>query len=200
MKLIVTILLTASTCLFSQASRTQRENVHKLYLEDQSDRGVGDHAALGWQELVKRDAERRHRVREMLASNVLTTGRDFHDAAFIFQHSVQTDSYSISEAANDLLLAHVLASVAISKGDRRSLWISAASLDRYLQYSGKPQIFGTQYSSTNDGPYTQEPYLRSLLPDSLRGVFCVSNLEQQQKNITIYNAGKYPPSMKGCGH
>jgi len=37
----------------------------------------------------------------------------------------------------DYLLAHVLASVAVAKGDSKSLWISAASLDRYLQLIGQ---------------------------------------------------------------
>ncbi len=49
------------------------------------------------------------------------------------------------DAADDYLLAHILAVEAIVKGDASSKWISAATLDRYLQAIGKSQIFGTQY-------------------------------------------------------
>jgi hypothetical protein len=175
-------------------------NVHELYLQDQSDRGVGGGKAVSnWQDLVKRDNARRGRVRELLASGALKTAEDFHDAAFIFQHSVQTDQYPLTAVASDYLLAHVLASVAVAKGDSKSLWISAASLDRYLQLIGQAQVFGTQYQSKDDKPYTQEPYNRTLIPDALRLVFCVPSLEQQKSNVADFNAGKYPAGILPAG-
>ncbi|PYU24738.1 MAG: hypothetical protein DMG30_07860 [Acidobacteria bacterium] len=99
----------------------------------------------------------------------------------------------------DYLLAHVLASVAVAKGDSKSLWISAASLDRYLQLIGQTQVFGTQYQSKDDKPYTQEAYNRTLIPDALRLVFCVPSLKQQKSNVADFNAGKYPAGILPAG-
>lgn len=179
--------------------RDRQTSIHDVYLQDQSDRGVGGKAITRWQERGKRDSARRDRVRELLASGGLKSARDFHDAAFIFQHSVQTDAYPRAAVANDYLLAHVLANVALAKGDATSLWISAASLDRYLQSIGQSQVFGTQYQSTNDQPMTQEPYNRTLVPDALRLVFCVPPLRQQQSNLAVFDAGKYPAGMRPAG-
>jgi hypothetical protein len=117
--------------------------------------------------------------------------RSFHDAAFIYQHG---------QRAEDYLLAHLLAMVAVQKGDARSRWISASTLDRYLQTIGQPQIFGTQYVSKGDSPMTQELYNRTLLPDQFRNTFCVPSIAQQEKNLAQFAAGKYPAEIipPGC--
>jgi hypothetical protein len=164
--------------------------VHQLYVEDQKDRGVGGES-LSWDKLKPRDRARRARVHELIASDNLRSAEDFHDAAFVYQHG---------QTSSDYLLAHVLATVAVQKGDAKSLWISAASLDRYLNAAGQPQVFGTQYQSRGDSPVTQEPYSRDLIPDQLRAVFCVPSLEQQQKNLEEFRAGKYPAGIlpPGC--
>jgi len=184
-------LLLAAVCVAPggfQSAATSTE-VHQLYLDDQNDRGVGGES-LPWDKIEPRDRSRRARVHELLAAGKLQTGEDFHNAAFIYQHG-QTPA--------DYLLAHVLATVAVQKGDSKSLWISAASLDRYLNSAGQPQIFGTQYQSKDDSPVTQEPYNRELIPDQLRGVFCVPILEQQQKNLEEFQAGKYPAGILPAG-
>jgi hypothetical protein len=201
MRFILVFLSIAAIELAGLAQETNLGiNIHQLYLQDQSDRGVGGKALTNWQDLVKRDNARRDRVRELMASGALKSAQDFHDAAFIFQHSVQTDEYPLSAVANDHLLAHVLSNVAVAKGDATSLWISAASLDRYLQSIGQAQVFGTQYQSTDDQPTTQEPYNRTLVPDVLRLVFCVPALKQQQSNVADFNLGKYPAGIlpPGC--
>jgi hypothetical protein len=200
MRFILFFLTVGALGLTALAQQTnQLINVHELYLQDQSDRGVGGKAVTNWQDLVKRDKIRRDRVRELMASGALKGAQDFHDAAFIFQHSVQTDEYPLGAVANDYLLAHVLSNVAVAKGDATSLWISAASLDRYLQSIGQSQVFGTQYQSKNDQPTTQEPYNRTLVPDSLRLVFCVPSLKQQQSNVSDFNSGKYPAGILPAG-
>lgn len=165
--------------------------VHKLYIEDQHDRGVGTKAAISGIELSTRDQQRRMRVHQLLEAGLLKTADDFHDAAFIYQHGLTPDDY---------LLAHVLATVAVAKGDKRSLWISAATLDRYLYAIHQPQIFGTQYHSTDDSPITQEPYERTLVPDQLRAILCVPSVKQQAENLRDFQAGKYPEHMipSGC--
>ena len=45
--------------------------------------------------------------------------------------------------AEDHLTAHILATIAAFKGDKRARWLSAATLDGYLRSTGKRQIFGT---------------------------------------------------------
>lgn len=170
------------------------------HLQDQSDRGVGGKAIENWRDLVRRDTARRDLARKLMASGTLKSAKDLHDAAFIFQHSVQTDDYPLTAAANDYLLAHVLANIAVAKGDATSLWISAATLDRYLQAVGQSQVFGTQYGSKDDQPTTQEPYNRMLVPDALRLAFCVPPLKQQQSNLADFNSGKCPAGIlpPGC--
>jgi hypothetical protein len=179
-----------SYSMLAQLKSTSGSEVHQLYLEDQADRGVGG-KSLPWEETELRDRTRRLRVHDLLAAGELKTAQDFHDAAFIYQHGKDPEEY---------LLAHVLATVAVQKGDAQSLWISAATLDRYLQAIGQPQVFGTQYSNHDDSPYTQAPYNRDLIPDQLRGVFCVPDMEHQRNNVQAFNAGKYPDGIlpPGC--
>lgn len=173
-----------------QQSRTVSSEVHQFYLEDQKDRGVGGES-LPWDKIEPRDRRRRARIHELLSAGALETAEDFHDAAFIYQHGQIPDDY---------LLGHVLAVVAVQKGDAKSVWISAATLDRYLNSIGQPQIFGTQYQSKGDSPVSQEPYSRVLIPDQLRAVFCVPSLDQQRKNLDDFKAGKYPAGIlpPGC--
>jgi hypothetical protein len=166
--------------------------IHQLFVQDQKDRGVGAPALSSYEEMNSNDEKRRTRVHELLNSGALKSGEDFHDAAFIYQHG---------QKAEDYLLAHVLAMVAVQKGHSDSRWIEAATLDRYLQAIKQPQAFGTQYFQADEKtPYTQDPYNRDLLSDSLRRQFCVPSLETQKDNIKYFDKGTYPPKQEipGC--
>jgi hypothetical protein len=173
-----------------QNQQTDINEIHRLYLEDQRDRGVGGES-LPYEAMNAHDKTRRDKVRGLLGSGQIKIAADFHDAAFIFQHG---------QDPSDYLLAHILAVASIEKGGSDSLWISAATLDRYLQAIHQPQIFGTQFSQEESKPYTQEPFNPQLLPDALRKQFCVSSLEQQKQKIPFFEAGKYPPNLNppGC--
>ena len=186
-------------------------NIHQLFLDDQSDRTGNRTVALYGADVNTRDAMRRSELRKLLAIGAIRSAQDFHDAAYILQHSQEADDY---------LLAHILAVEAIIKGDVSSKWISAATLDRYLQSMGKSQVFGTQYSDKkylymiqhkNDPNVmrnpaaqgkgmTQEPYNRVLVPDALRNDFCVPNLETQNINLKEFEAGRSPAGIipPGC--
>jgi hypothetical protein len=199
--------------------------MRQLYVQDQRDRGVllsdaGDAlpasvaakppVSLSDAELHKNDATRRNRVRDLLRADQVKTADDFHDAAFIFQHGERPDDY---------LFAHILAVEAVVKGDSRSKWISAATLDRYLQAIGQAQVFGTQYSDrdfafaqkhkddpvamkahTHEDGMTQQPYDYALMPDVLRLDFCVPSRAQQDLNLKEFEAGRYPKGIlpPGC--
>jgi hypothetical protein len=175
----------------AQQTSTPVNEVHQLYAQDQADRGVGPAKSLPWEQIDPRDRSRRIRVHELLESNQLKTAEDFHDAAFIYQHGHDPEDY---------LLAHILATVAVQKGDAKSLWISAATLDRYLQSIRQPQVFGTQYNCADKSPCTQAPYNIDLVPNQLRAVFCVPDVEQQRENIKAFDVGKYPDRIlpPGC--
>ena len=127
-----------------------------IFDEDQRVRASGK---IDWNVVSKTDAERRQRTRKLLADGALHTGKDYEEAAFVFQHG---------ETSDDYLLAHTLAMVAVSKGDASALWIATASLDRYLQAIGQKQVFGTQYFSDANNHWTQKPYNRDLVSDALR--------------------------------
>ena len=175
----------------AQQASTPVNEVHQLYTQDQADRGVGPAKSLPWEHIDPRDRSRRIRVHELLESNQLKTAEDFHDAAFIYQHGHDPEDY---------LLAHILAMVAVQKGAAKSLWISAATLDRYLQSIRQPQVFGTQYNCADKSPCTQAPYNIDLVPNQLRAVFCVPDVEQQRENIKAFDVGKYPDRIlpPGC--
>jgi hypothetical protein len=198
--------------------------MRQIYIKDQQDRGVqlsdtGELLPANTAEklqnldgvtLQKHDEDRRQRVRELLSAGQVTTAQDFHDAAFIFQHGQKPDDY---------LLAHVLAVEAVVKGDDSSKWISAATLDRYLQAIGQSQVFGTQYvgrdfafiskhrndpeaikSHPREPGMSQEPYDDTLLPDALRQDFCVPSRAQQNVNLKKFEAGVYSTGIlpPGC--
>jgi hypothetical protein len=145
-----------------------------IFKEDQRVRAV---AKIDWEVVNKTDAERRLETRKLFATGALHTGKDYEEAAFIFQHGSQSE---------DFLLAHTLALVAVSKGDATAIWIAAATLDRYLEKIGQKQVFGTQYSSNAQHVWTQEPYNRDLISDALRLQLGVPSQAVQEEQLKIY--------------
>src|SRR5579864_4379315 len=100
-------------------SAENSSEIHRIYLADQDARKVLDkHATAGSADDFKKTAEgdkqRRERTRQIIDDGGLHTAEDYHDAAFIFQHG---------DTPEDFLLAHILATVAIVKGDQGSRWI-----------------------------------------------------------------------------
>jgi hypothetical protein len=209
-------LVTALSAAQTSPAKPAISPMRAIYVQDQRDRGVriadngdalkpGETAPpakdLSWDEITKRDEERRKQVNSLLAEGKAVTAQDFHDAAFIFQHGQTTD---------DFLLAHILATEAIVLGDTTAKWIAAATLDRYLQMIGQKQVFGTQYGDTKFAYYIQhkndpdvlekfktipsaktlEPYNDKLLSDTIRKDFCVPDVSVQQKYVDDINAGR----------
>ena len=126
-----------------------------------------------------RDHQRRARVLEILKTAELTTGDDFFYAALVLQHG---------EIPDDFLLAHVLATAAGMRGHKVGPWLAAATLDRYLQRIGKPQIFGTQYVRQDaKGEWNQGEYSRDLLSDGMRKVFGVPEQAKQVEQMQELN-------------
>jgi hypothetical protein len=137
----LSLFMLISYFLMAPIAAQEIPEIHRLYIEDQQDRGAiprneNSNRDVSPEQMEANDLARRKRVHELMAAGKLNTGPDFHDAAFIYQHGDDPDDY---------LLAHVLAMTAVEKGDLSSRWIAAATLDRYLQAVGQPQVFGTQY-------------------------------------------------------
>jgi hypothetical protein len=143
--------------------------IDEIYVEDQQARQGRVPGAPA--PTYKTDEERESATRKLLDDGKLQSGRELREAAVIFQHSHQPDDY---------LLAHTLAIIAISKGDTDSIWIAAASLDRYLMAIGKPQVYGTQFMTPPAQHATQEPYNKSLISDDLRRALHVPSQADQE--------------------
>jgi hypothetical protein len=143
-----------------------------LFEADQADRRSDRN--VDWAVVGPRDAERRQRVRALLDEGSIRAADDYYRAAFVFQHG---------NGADDHLLAHVLAMAAMALGRADASWIATATLDRYLQNSDRPQIFGTQFVGARGTPMTQGQYDPALIPDSVRQLLGVPTIEQQARQL-----------------
>jgi hypothetical protein len=158
----------------SNNSDNPSTEMKSIFAEDQRVRMASN---IDWKTVSRTDQERRDQTRQLLATGALHTGKDYEEAAFVFQHG---------DKAEDYLLAHTLAMVAVSKGDSTALWIAAATLDRYLEKIGQKQVFGTQFSSDAQGHWTQEPYDRDLVSDALRQQLAVPTQALQSEQLKAY--------------
>jgi hypothetical protein len=107
-----------------------------LFRADQDERA--NHPDVGTPEylaLRERDAERRRRLQNIVASEGLKEIEDYYNAAWILNHG---------ETVEEIWQAHVLAKKAAELGFSRARWLAAATYDRWLMYQGKPQKYGTQ--------------------------------------------------------
>jgi hypothetical protein len=180
----------------AQTAKETPKTVHQIFVEDQDDTHGPNGPRFTEEEYQQRVKAREATLREMLASGQIKTGDDFRDASFIFQHG---------DTAEDFLFAHILAMEAMVRGTTAAKWMVAATLDRYLQVTKQPQVFGTQYITDRNVPLpvhpsglplpfgrTLEPYNENFLSDAVRTDFCVPTLAQQKENIAMFNAGKWP--------
>jgi hypothetical protein len=169
-------LLTVATWARAEPAKVVSSNAEmsRIFSEDQADRR--SLPTTDWGSVIPRDKARRSATKTLLQEGDLRTAEDFRNAAFVFQHGDQPGDY---------LLAHTLAMVAVSLGDRPSLWIASATLDRYLWAVKQAQIFGTQSSlpNTADAVGTQEPYDRGLISDALRRALGVPTQPEQQEQL-----------------
>ncbi len=151
--------------------------MQRLFEEDQAARQKPPLSRTEGVSLYRQDVARRIAVRALVDQGALHTAQDFENAAFIFQHG---------DTADDYLLAHTLAIIAVAKGRASALWIATATLDRYLNKIGQPQIYGTQYLRHPDATWTQEPYNRALISDAMRQQLGVPPLAAQEKQLEEY--------------
>ncbi len=171
--LAATLLLLSATPALpaaAQQDRTTNSEMTAIFVADQTARE--NPAKIDWEVVAAADKARRIRTLALLDSGVLDSADDFYHAAYVFQHG---------DDPEDFLKAHALAVVAVARGKQEATWIAAATLDRYLQRIGQPQIYGTQFSRPPKQKWTQEPYRRDLLPDAVRKASGVPPLAEQDK-------------------
>lgn len=138
-----------------------------IFDADQAERSRPE--SIDWKALSRADDARRVRTQALLDAGKLRSGDDFYHAAFVFQHGGDP---------GDFLKAHALALIAAARGKPAATWIAAATLDRYLQSIGQPQIYGTQFQNKG-GTWTQAPYQQNLLSDAMREASRVPPLSEQ---------------------
>ena len=119
----------------------------------------------------------------------IQSAEDYYYAAFIFQHRLKPSDY---------LYAHVLAVTAVNKRLHNAMWLSAATLDRYLQSIQQPQVFGTQFGNLYSERDDQEPYDEDMLSDIIRTMWCVAPKATQSKILADERAGKPFVSTRIC--
>ena len=160
-------------------NRKDNEELKRLCAEDQSDRTAPEGKSLDIAALGPRDKARLKRVKEIYTQNLLQTANDYDCAATVLQHG---------QVPEDFLLAHEFWVVAISKGknDQGTLAMAAASEDRYLTNIGRPQRFGTQVHSVDNGPIELYP-IDASVPDGLRRVMTGHSLAEVKARVVEMN-------------
>ena len=125
-----------------------------------------------WPNSIPVDAKAAHerhvQVQSMLRAGQLVTGKDFYHAAEIFKSNFDAD---------EALLAHALAAVAMAKGEQDARWLCATMLDRYLRAIWEPQLFGGEIEYSDNGTEVgRYRVLPGLVSDSMRSAMCIAPL------------------------
>jgi len=181
---IVLSLLAASTPSGPTAGAPDASSNPEMTAIFNADQKARQDPAIDWAIVGPQDEARLKRTQTLLDAGALKTGDDFFNAAFVFQHGGSSDHY---------LKAHLLATIAVAKGKVGATWIAAATLDRYLQNTGKPQILGTQFHTEADGRTSQEPFNRALVSDALRDALGVPPLAAQEEQRKSFERAAQPP-------
>lgn len=149
--------------------------LQRLYDEDQAERAPGK--TVDWSAVQLRDEARQERVKGLVAAGLISSGADYYHAAIVMQHSNEVE---------DILLAHDLYVIAISKGEARAKWLAAASLDRFLVRTGRPQRFGTQFGSNHPSRPPRLAPVDPTIPDQLRRELDVPTLDEARAKERQY--------------
>lgn len=181
-------------CHLDQSKQQARSSeLKKLYQEDQADR-PNNQMKPG---ADTRDRSRRERVGQIFGEGCFKSGDDFAHAAMIYQHGGDLHSTEPGVirglAADQLFQAFLWAKRATELGTD-SKWLTAAAIDRYLQYSGRKQLFGTQAFKVNinDPCWCLVP-TESTFPDSLRVQYTGKTLLQALDQLK-----DFPGQQKDC--
>jgi hypothetical protein len=157
--------------------KTLNREVYAVMQADQADRRgpITDREAV-----LARDHQRRKRILEIVEASELKAPLDYLYAALVLQHG---------EVADDFARAHSLALKALELDPRlpQAKWLAAATQDRYLLRSGKPQIYGTQYKMV-DGKWILDTIDENAVTDEERARWEVPPLAEAKRRVERMNA------------
>lgn len=126
---------------YSQAALSHGDSVHlaNLFAADQSDRALADahHSSSNWQEVIRRDLERRTAVINLKNDGFIRSELDHYRAAVILLHG---------DGLSDVIQAYgvALSGTRIYPDSARLRRILATTWDRLRLSGGRSQWFGTQ--------------------------------------------------------
>ncbi len=178
---IALLALAGAAPLSAQTERPTNAEMTAIFTADQAARA--DIAHVDTARLIAEDEARRTRTQALLDAGQLQSGQDYLNAAFVFQHGQRPADY---------LKAHLLAMIAVARGKPEATWIASATLDRYLQAIGQPQVLGTQFRAQEDKSMTQEPYARDLVSDAMRQALGVPSQADQ-----VAQARRFEAQLRG---
>ena len=130
--------------------------------------------------IAESDRINRERIYELLAQGEITESKNLFHAAIIIQHA---DPSSCPEC---FLLAYHLSLEAVDRGFDNARSLTAASLDRYLIFTGHPQKYGTQVGTDSVGASYIYEY-DHLTTDSMRRLWDVPPLDSLKTHIKALN-------------
>jgi hypothetical protein len=143
------------------------------------------HGTADYRVMRERDRQRRVQVEALVAADRLQTPEDYFHAARIFQHG---------DIPEDAWKAHLLALKAAELGYRPARWMAAAAWDRWLMYQGRPQKYGTQY--TTDGKRQRLWDVDPSTTDEERAAWDVPPLAEQLRKAEEASRNQ-PPTPVG---
>ncbi len=163
-----------------------RKEIATLYRADQAERTPHPaHGSAEYRALRERDVVRQKRVRAILATGGTLKPSTQYQAAMILQHS---------DALADIWQAHELTRASAEAGYAPARWLTAASLDRWLMYQGRPQKFGTQIAP--DGKRQRVWDVEPSTSDEERARSDVPSLAQMQRRADELTRTETMPDMK----
>jgi hypothetical protein len=176
-----TVLWSALGCGGADGPPAANPELEALYRADQDDR-AGDVNGIQWSEVGPRDARRRQQVQDMLASGQVRVAADYFHAAMVLQHGA---------TPADFRQAHELAMKAaqLDPHHKEAKWLAAAAKDRELMNLGKPQLYGTQFRTKEDGVWELYP-VDPTITDAERAKWNVPPLAEAKKRVAILNGEK----------
>ncbi len=150
-----------------------------MFEADQADRRALAGRQLTQPELNLRDYERRQELDLLAAEGHIQSADDYYCAALLLQHGTLPEEFR---------RAHDFAAEAMLRGSVPARWLFAATLDRWLVATGKPQQFGTQFVRV--GTHGYAIYTVDIeVTDAERARYDVPPLAEQLRALTEKNGG-----------
>ena len=133
-------------------------DLYAIYQADQADRQT---RPIDWSQVSRRDSLRRVAVGTMLLSGQVVTADDYYHAAMVYQHGDSPESF---------LLANLLTTQAVllDPSHEPARQMMGMTHDRYLWNTGRPQVYGTQFKTDEEGYWTFEPFDPDAVTDEER--------------------------------